>query len=452
MPQLRQANRVRTESCPDSDMLTAFTEDQLPPFVRGAITTHLAQCPECSEICARLANFTRATVPAHDPEWTNAEKRLENWKDGFLQSRAPANRPSDTQSLRTLKIKGSAKTSLFGNWGWAFGAVAALILIAGGVAVVKTGLLTAQPPVANRQAPSMPAPQPVAPANLASENASNSPSNTTTAPDVASNQSQRGNQSASVEPQLEASTTKPKTTPQPAPQPKVPSQSQSHKISLSPDSKKDGKPKKEEKKDDKDIKAEKPESFETAHTYTPPVLTPNDRILTSGSKPAVAPSAPAVMDRASVTVNGAKPATPTHAANTSTTAPKKPLNVPPSVQLAAGSRLWIQVTSINHQADGSFTFRGSLLQPTELTGAAPLEQGTELAGSGTSKDGKVMVAVSGFSIQGVPYTLPAKTGSTGATPGTGKALPFQNGQVYEMWVSSASTYEKAVAGTSIEPR
>ena len=182
MPQLRQANRMRLESCPDSDLLTAFTEEQLTPFVRSAITAHLAQCKECSEICARLVSFNRATVPAHDPEWVNAEKRLDNWKDSFVQSRAAANRPVPSDPARVVSFNDAAKLGFFSRWQWALGAVAALVIVAGVIALNKDGFLPNSKQIADGHLSKMPSPEtaipptdavPAAQSNLPAANSSN---------------------------------------------------------------------------------------------------------------------------------------------------------------------------------------------------------------------------------------------------------------------------------------
>jgi hypothetical protein len=442
MPQLRQANRMRLESCPDSDLLTAFTEEQLTPFVRSAITAHLAQCKECSEICARLVSFNRATVPAHDPEWVNAEKRLDNWKDSFVQSRAAANRPVPSDPARVVSFNDVAKPGFFSLWQWALGAVAALVIVAGVIALNKDGFLPNSKQIADGHLSKMPSPETAIPPTDAVPAAqSNLP---------AANSSNTGQQAAS---QLNASAAKPPVVTPPSPQPKVPTPPQGFKPAFPPDSKKGDKPKKDEPKKDQDIKAENPDPDLKAQNqaiesqpFNPPALNPNDRILT-GQQGAAVSSAPASGGPAGTATNTA-PA-PSASANPSVA----PANLPASLRLEPGSRLWIQVSAINHQADGSFTFHGSLLQPAEASVDA-LKKGTEVAGSGSSKDGKVALQVSGFSIQGVPYTLPAMTAAAAdaSSPGSGKALQFNKGQVLEMWISAASTYERAAAGSSIEPR
>ena len=181
MPQLQQAKRVNMESCPDSDLLAAYTEDQVSPFVRGAITAHLTHCSECSDVCARLESFARAGVPEQDREWVNAEKRLDNWAESFLNSLTAKSRvQQEVPSSPLLQWKEATRAaSSFWKLGWAVGAVAALGLIVGGLLVTKRGTLAGihlQGPsqVAVEQAPPAPISNPATSLNSAPAPASNS--------------------------------------------------------------------------------------------------------------------------------------------------------------------------------------------------------------------------------------------------------------------------------------
>jgi hypothetical protein len=78
---------------------------------------------------------------------------------------------------------------------------------------------------------------------------------------------------------------------------------------------------------------------------------------------------------------------------------------PPLLQFEAGVRLLIRVNSMTRQPDGSFSFRGTLLQPITLAGPVSLDQSTELVGSGTVDGGHVTVSVTGFTVRGENYGL-----------------------------------------------
>lgn len=113
----------------------------------------------------------------------------------------------------------------------------------------------------------------------------------------------------------------------------------------------------------------------------------------------------------------------------------------PLLQFEAGVQLWIGVNSIRRQPDGSFSFRGTLLQPIILADSGSLEQGTELVGWGTVNGGHVIVSVTEFTVQGENYGL-RSAGSTNKKSGSGPAVELNPGKLLEMWFASASVYEK----------
>ena len=116
----------------------------------------------------------------------------------------------------------------------------------------------------------------------------------------------------------------------------------------------------------------------------------------------------------------------------------------PQLRFGSGVRLWIQVTAINRKPGGSFTFRGTLLQPVTLANRNQLNPGTGVAGSGTADNGHVHVQVSGFTIAGANYELMDAGGSNGRS-GTGLAVELDPGKLLEVWLGSSSVYRKTAA-------
>jgi len=115
----------------------------------------------------------------------------------------------------------------------------------------------------------------------------------------------------------------------------------------------------------------------------------------------------------------------------------------PQLRFDSGARLWIRVTAINRKPDGSFTFRGTLLQPVALANTNQLDQGTELAGSGTVNNGHVTVLVTGFTIGGANYALLQNdTSGSKKRPGTGLAVELDPGKLLEVWLASSSVYRE----------
>jgi hypothetical protein len=115
----------------------------------------------------------------------------------------------------------------------------------------------------------------------------------------------------------------------------------------------------------------------------------------------------------------------------------------PQLRFESGARLWIHVTAISRKPDGSFMFRGALLQPVELANANQLDQGTELSGSGTVNNGHVTVLVKDFTVGGANYALLQRDASgSNKRPGAGLAVELDPGKLLEVWLASTSVYRK----------
>jgi hypothetical protein len=113
------------------------------------------------------------------------------------------------------------------------------------------------------------------------------------------------------------------------------------------------------------------------------------------------------------------------------------------LQIEAGARLWIRVTSIDRKPDESFTFHGTLLQPVRLANANELNQGTEVSGSGTVNNGHVIVLLTGFTVAGTTYALRQDdAGGSNKRPGAGLAVELTPGKLLEVWLASSSVYRK----------
>jgi hypothetical protein len=115
----------------------------------------------------------------------------------------------------------------------------------------------------------------------------------------------------------------------------------------------------------------------------------------------------------------------------------------PLLQFEAGVQLWIQVNSIRRQPDGSFGFRGTLLQPIILADSVSLDQGAELVGWGTVNGGHVIVSVTEFTVRGENYGL-RSAGRANNKPGSGPAVELNPGKLLEMWFASESVYAKKI--------
>ena len=413
MPQLRRENGAQMESCPDSESLSAFAGDQASPFLRDAIAAHLTRCPKCHEIYERLGQFAKASIPAQDAEWINAEKRLDNWMGSFLLSRAAESPKPAAEPARVQRWRDVAKAAFSWKVQWAVGATAFAALAVAGLLVAKREWLGSTPlQVATRQSP----PQ--------IENSA--PVATARTPDAG-----------------------PFATKPAEPPPKT-----------APGTKKNAAPTVREKSAEQVGKAQPetepppPSSTRTdespsqiAQADTPPDLIPNDRIPAGANPTPSAPPKVVLRGRVAGHALGSAQSSPANKGASAST----PSNHPALLRLEAGTRLWIRIVSISRQPDGSFTFRGSLFEPVSLAGGVLLDQGAELTGSGRTKEGKVTVFVQRFLIRGVPYSLQRASATLSEQmPGAGKALEFKDGQFLEMWLSSATVYEKVAAAGSLD--
>jgi hypothetical protein len=423
MPQLRQVNRVRMGSCPDAELLTAFTENKVAAFVREAITAHLEQCRECSEICAQLVNFSDAGSPAIDPEWANAGKRLGNWMDGFLASQAAEKKRSTSVPTQDVpKVIFSWKSR------WAVGVAVLALAVIAGVSAKRVWMTRSNVQIAKRQA---------------------SPTDVMSVPDRAAQSDTTG--PANAEQQMKPTAASPAGS---APELGVGAKESGNSpvaSSETPDRiRKTGEPENQSRSSTRVPRPAEPvrdgnneATNREVHTYGLPDLSPNDKIG-AGTKPTVSPPA-SVMHAA---------ASPHPQDLARGPEDSSPATIPPPIdrfRLEAGTRLWIRLNSPSPHEDGNFTFEGSLFRRVAQAGSTPLEQGTQLTGSGTIRNSKITVLVSRFVIQGVPYVLQGARGlSKQKTPGTGAAVEFDNGQVIEMWFSSLSVYGKAAEGRSVD--
>jgi hypothetical protein len=173
-------------------------------------------------------------------------------------------------------------------------------------------------------------------------------------------------------------------------------------------------------------------------TPAPPTPAPS-----TSARPTPAPRAPAPSPPAAPVPVPSPPAAPAPAAKVAAPAAEQHSpRLAPRLEFEGGVRLWIRVTAISRKPDGSFTFRGSLLQAVTLANTNQLDQGTKLAGSGTVNNGHVTVLLTGFTVGGANYALERASGSN-RRPGTGPAVELDPGKLFEMWIRSSSVYRKA---------
>jgi hypothetical protein len=120
------------------------------------------------------------------------------------------------------------------------------------------------------------------------------------------------------------------------------------------------------------------------------------------------------------------------ASRSSSTATRAAL--PASISLLESTPIRIQLTSGNIPSDGSFEFRGTLLEPAIPVIGIVVGRDTEIRGVGTVQNGEISVVIRDVVIRGVHYPLRAGSGAAKAVRlGSGDAMQvsFDQGSVYE---------------------
>ncbi len=412
-PRLRQEPGTGQNPCPDAATICAVMDDEVGGWLHDLFSQHVAQCSACSDLYGRLRNFESGDSPVREAEWRRVQQRLDIWFDNSFGTNAGYQQTMEPPCFTALQ---GFSRGWFSALPWALGAVTAMALIAG---VFLTGRGPSAPPqaqIAGRaRAPQM------QPAN----------------PKPAEAVVERPNGEKAAATQAKA---RPKHVAPPGGSGPPPETAGS------------GTP---------------TEAAELSGPSIPPLSpsapTSNNRADQSGNRngrvvfgtgpwpnaetAASRPPSP-VVKAPSVARAGLAPRPPADAAASprETPAPQAPPVQPVPIPLEAGARLWIRLSSTDRQPDGSFSFRGSLLLPVTEAGTTLLDRGTEVQGSGRTDQGRTSLVVKEFVLKGVRYVL-QDGGSVGSekSPGSGGAVSFEGGQVFEMWFAAASTYE-TVAG------
>jgi len=406
MPQSHGQQGGNNGACPDAATVLAVIEGEADEWLRNAYAQHLAQCSACLDLDRRLRNFDRPAL-TDESEWRYTEKRLDNWMNAFLNTTVavPAAQAPE---------KGAERAGFWQSI-WRPGAVWKISLATALLALVAVGVdvyLRLQPPVQPDQAKvTTSAPPAVAPA---------------TVPLPVEN----------TQPKAEAPKISVPQTPAPAVPPSGASVSP-HPMASAPQT-------------PPQVKAQ-PKPEETVMAANKAVaLEPRQPAASTPPRPPGHGSELRAKAAEQVTSAGedARPAV----ANVATgrvfardaQPPPAAANVPASLHLATGARLWLALESFNFQADGRVVFHGSLLLPLNSTGSSALDHGTEVSGFITSAQGQTSVLLSEIVIPGSHYKLRSEAGAGNArTAGSGGVVQFDSGKVLEMWVSSDSVYERA---------
>lgn len=409
-----QQNIDRKNPCPDSELLAAFSENRVDGFVLGAVAAHLIQCVDCAELHHRLLNLAKADLQADPAEWQNAEKRLDNWMNAYLQAR-PGQAEAEPQAEQGIATASAGTVGNFYSWRirWALGVVAALALVVATFFFLHRSLpsRSPQPDIAMQQSPSSVTPTlpaaPQEPAQLAPENSS---------------KLEPASPDQGTPPKVHNSTAKPKSHPVPA---VVPSS------------------------DQKASRQQKPlePSLNASNSPTTSLETPAaesaDRNTSALAEPPVGSAAASSRSRNSssdailpskTSMNPGKGFVPV-----AKSAPLPAADLPVLISLEYSTSMWIQLSSDTPPADGTFRFRGALLKPVDLPPGVPFDTNTRVDGLGAVNDGRISLLIKEFFFRGARYKL--KSGR-----GAARVEPFNGGRTLEIWLDEDSVYERVPRG------
>ena len=420
MPPTQLKSSAKKDPCPEDELLVAFSENRLGGFVWDAVAEHLTRCGECAELQQRLVKFSGATVTTDQGEWGQAEKRLENWMDAFLQTHAtelivgePA-KPALAIADRVPPTSGSGASWKF-RWAWS--AVAGLAAVACAVVVLEfvPALLHRSEPQLALQNPASAVPKvaqqsgaPAGPvANASASRATNSPA---TAGPVAASVARPGKPSQKI-----GSTERLSASPSPARRDAA---------------NRDG-AQLASAREDTAVRDEKPPADPAGaalHTATQ---------AASQLASAVGAAITSASGETQPNHDGSRAVAASRASSAATHS-----GLPSTISLLENTPIRIQLTSGSIPSDGSFEFRGTLLEPAIPVIGLVLGRDTEIRGVGTVQNGEISVVINEVIIRGVNYPLKAGSGAGKAVRvGSGDALQvsFDQGAVYEKVSRASST-------------
>ena len=409
MPLLQQETGARKDSCPDVETLCAVADGTAGAFIREAVTNHLEHCNSCVRLHQSILLFGKQEFLEQSADWTQTEQRLDNWMEGCLRAQTSAARREQAKTVRERLPDARPSYSPF-RWGkiqWAAG-LAAVVVFAVGALFLFERTQTSPPvlqtanSVATAASPAQTAPPVSAPAvQVESAPAAAPHAKKIASPNpllTAQTKSPGGENSPIVAAPAAPITTAQVTTP----------------------------------------------PTEVAKADVPPPSTPAGASPLASAQPA--PNTRTAPLRSTARGNTYGAGYGSAAIDNTAHAPAQVPVGPSSLRLDAGTTLMILLNAVSAKKDdGSFVFRGTLVEPVSQEGAR-IGKGVEVRGYAKINDGKTFVHVMEFVVNGNLYTLKGASGAANTqAPGAGGALQLEKGQVLETWLSVVSVYERAPA-------
>lgn len=443
---LKDAYEASASTCPDAEMMSAYVENTASEFVRNAVEEHLRSCAECRELAAQLAEFDRAgedstaMSAALQAEWVNAEKRLDISAADFA-------RTAEVDFRKAARVAPAPALAREPAWhfpwlktAWSVATVAALV--AAGFFLMRKNSPTQTAQLSAPLAVPAAAPSIAAPANSGANSAESA--STKKAPPIAV--ANEPGTSAAVTPTVPDLSGAKIESEKPAP--RAASSGNARHTTTKRTATDRASAIAANGATDTGAKAPTvASSSPDANSGTPAAANPSEPNVVASNAP---PPAPAASSSAGAESSGGRPVLHSFGSHaTSATAARSrsavtSATLPQSIQLSAGTRVWIVYKNVTRRSDSSFAFTGSLLEPITGTGSTPLAKDTEIDGEGAAVNGRTSLTVEQIVIRGVQYQLKGSGGAvTQGSAGGGETVTFNAGQVQELWLAGPATYEKA---------
>ncbi len=426
------------DMCPDANALCLVAEGSGGLWLTQAVKKHVEGCRNCAGIIRRLERSDAPELAAAGVGWGNAEKRLDNWVSDLVNDRKFSRSATDSIN-EVATARRWTWTSLI-SWQLPVAAVGVATLA---LLVMWVGRLRESTETASR--PDVAITRPV---QGPTANAPEIPSQqvTTTPPipesSAAAKRAPAAEPSAAKKP---SGAIQPKTTIA-RPESAVVIRGE-HGINHSASG--------EERAATKQPITISPMGQQSSAAPNQTASTPNNP-----PEEIVLPAPGSLTAAPSHNPSGASLTQPSDASMTRSapnserggTVAITPQNLPTTVRLEANAELWLVLTTVEAQPDGTFHFDASLMLPVKKGSSFALEKQTLIRGSGSGSGDKTQLSIQEIVIGGVSFALAGVTGAPNAhSPGSAWAHKFEAGQVLEAGLNSATIYRQA-AGNVAKPQ
>jgi hypothetical protein len=391
------SSEANAHACPRIEAFCAAIASRETAATSIEFLEHLNVCPVCCDLHDRLVRFDQLNAREANSDAVEAEQRLDSWLKGFLAAQnLNPQVPAIVTGLKVTALPLAQKARPIWRMQWALAAAATIIFAAGVIymrrpvhaptAVIARATPEQQPPTSGD---SQSMPEPSTRETLINKNSAEKLSRTSQSPIVTSRIL--------------------KATPNASPEPASPADQAPHVVAQT-------------KPGHQSVSSQNGQGNIASQPTPPPArVALSPRTSNSGRVVNAAPPRPIG------TMGAAR------------------LNPPPRVQLPAGTRIWLSLDSVAPERDGSFQFHATLLLPVTNSGNVLLEKGAQATGSGQTNQKQSVIRITDIVSRGRLFKLNSASAGVLKGPGAGKALSFEEGKVFEVWLDSASTFEATEA-------